>query len=97
MPIALAKQLLSQPSITPNDHGCQDIIATRLVALGFKIEWHNHGNTKNLYARIGSQSPVLCFAGHTDVVPTGDTANGHSPPLSQPNTTANSTPAAQPT
>ena len=48
MPIALAKQLLSQPSITPNDHGCQDIIAARLAALGFKIEWHNHGNTKNL-------------------------------------------------
>ena len=81
MPIALAKQLLSQPSITPNDHGCQDIIAARLAALGFKIEWHNHGNTKNLYARIGSQSPVLCFAGHTDVVPTGDEAKWTFPPF----------------
>ena len=81
MPIALAKQLLAQPSITPNDHGCQDIIAARLAALGFKIEWHNHGNTKNLYARIGSQAPVLCFAGHTDVVPTGDEAKWTFPPF----------------
>ena len=94
MPIALAKQLLSQPSITPNDHGCQDIIAARIAALGFKIEWHNHGNTKNLYARIGTQAPVLCFAGHTDVVPTGDTAQWTFPPFEP---TATSTPAAPPT
>ena len=81
MPIDLAKQLLSQPSITPNDHTCQDIIAARLAPLGFTLEQHHHGNTKNLYARIGTQAPVLCFAGHTDVVPTGDTAQWTFPPF----------------
>ena len=72
MTLALAKQLLAQPSITPNDQSCQAILSQRLSKLGFTIEEMNFGSTKNLWARLGNQSPVVCFAGHTDVVPTGD-------------------------
>ena len=72
MTLALAKQLLAQPSITPNDQSCQAILSQRLNKLGFTIEEMNFGSTKNLWARLGNQSPVVCFAGHTDVVPTGD-------------------------
>lgn len=70
--LALAKQLLAEPSITPNDQRCQAILAERLKAIGFTIEEMNFGNTKNIWARRGTTSPVICFAGHTDVVPTGD-------------------------
>ncbi len=70
--LALAKQLLAEPSITPNDQRCQAILAERLKAIGFTIEEMNFGNTKNIWARRGTASPVICFAGHTDVVPTGD-------------------------
>lgn len=70
--LKLAKQLLAEQSITPDDKNCQDIIANRLKQLGFTIEQMNFGKTKNIWARLGTQSPVLCFAGHTDVVPTGD-------------------------
>lgn len=70
--LELAKQLLKEPSITPDDQQCQAIIAERLEKLGFHIEPMNFDNTKNLWARLGTQAPVLCFAGHTDVVPTGD-------------------------
>lgn len=70
--LALAKQLLAEQSITPDDKNCQTIIANRLKSMGFTVEAMNFGNTKNLWARLGTQSPVLCFAGHTDVVPTGD-------------------------
>lgn len=72
--LALAKQLLSEPSITPDDKNCQNILAQRLQKIGFTIEEMHFGNTKNIWARRGTQSPVLCFAGHTDVVPTGDVA-----------------------
>lgn len=70
--LELAKQLLAEQSITPDDKNCQTIIANRLKQLGFTIEEMNFGDTKNIWARLGTQSPVLCFAGHTDVVPTGD-------------------------
>lgn len=72
--LELAKQLLSEPSITPDDKNCQNILAQRLQKIGFNIEEMHFGNTKNIWARRGTQSPVLCFAGHTDVVPTGDVA-----------------------
>lgn len=72
MTFSLAQQLLTQPSITPNDHDCQRIIAARLAALGFRIESLDFGDTKNLWAIRGEGTPVLCFAGHTDVVPAGD-------------------------
>lgn len=72
--LLLAKQLLSQASITPDDKACQTILADRLRAIGFQIETVHRGKTKNIWARWGTQSPVICFAGHTDVVPTGDVA-----------------------
>lgn len=70
--LALAKQLLSEASITPDDKNCQQILTERLCAIGFQIEEMHFGNTKNFYARLGSAAPLLCFAGHTDVVPAGD-------------------------
>ncbi|WP_038319914.1 succinyl-diaminopimelate desuccinylase [Kingella kingae] len=70
--LALAKQLLAEQSITPDDKNCQTILADRLRAIGFTIEEMHFGDTKNFYARLGDTAPVLCFAGHTDVVPTGD-------------------------
>ena len=70
--LALAKQLLAEASITPDDKNCQQILAERLRAIGFQIEEMHFGNTKNFYARLGSAAPLLCFAGHTDVVPAGD-------------------------
>lgn len=67
----LAKQLISIPSITPDDMGCQKIIADRLSDIGFNIETLRFGEVDNLWARYGTQSPLFVFAGHTDVVPTG--------------------------
>ncbi|ULJ59892.1 succinyl-diaminopimelate desuccinylase [Wielerella bovis] len=70
--LSLAKQLLSEQSITPDDKNCQKIIADRLQKIGFTIEEMHFGDTKNIWARLGNTAPVVCFAGHTDVVPTGD-------------------------
>ena len=69
--IALLSELIRRPSVTPDDAGCQDIIAARLSALGFECESMPFGEVSNLWARRGSSGPVLCFAGHTDVVPPG--------------------------
>lgn len=75
-PIELSKELLSCPSITPNDHGALDVVQKALDGLGFKcqrmiFEEEGYAAVDNLYARFGDQSPNFCFAGHTDVVPTG--------------------------
>ena len=70
--LTLAKQLLTEQSITPDDKNCQKILAARLRTIGFEIEEMHFGNTKNFYAKRGNNAPLLCFAGHTDVVPTGD-------------------------
>jgi succinyl-diaminopimelate desuccinylase len=77
----LAKELIGRRSITPEDGGCQEVIAKRLSAAGFKCEPMNFGAVTNLWARHGTQSPVVCFAGHTDVVPTGPLAEWHSDPF----------------
>ena len=69
--IELLSELVRRPSITPEDAGCQEIIAERLNALGFTCESIPFGDVSNLWARRGSAGPVLCFAGHTDVVPPG--------------------------
>ncbi len=69
--LALAVELLKRHSLTPDDAGCQDIVAVRLQALGFHIERMNHNGVNNLWARLGTSTPLVCFAGHTDVVPTG--------------------------
>lgn len=68
----LSLQLLRQPSVTPVDHNCQNIMAERLANAGFNIEPMRFGDVDNLWARRGTTEPVFCFAGHTDVVPTGN-------------------------
>ncbi len=69
--LELTRQLISRRSVTPDDAGCQKLIAERLVAAGFTCEEIRCGDVSNLWARRGSAAPLLCFAGHTDVVPTG--------------------------
>lgn len=69
--VNLAKELIAQRSVTPEDADCQKIIAERLSACGFNIEFFPFGPVTNLYARRGNSEPVFLFAGHTDVVPPG--------------------------
>ncbi|HSM29462.1 MAG TPA: succinyl-diaminopimelate desuccinylase [Woeseiaceae bacterium] len=73
--------LMRRPSITPEDAGCQDLIASRLGKLGFDCETMQFGEVTNLWARRGTGSPVFCFAGHTDVVPPGDVGDWQSDPF----------------
>jgi len=69
--LALAKELIACRSITPDDAGCLDIVANRLVASGFHCERIDRGGVGNLWARRGTDAPLVCFAGHVDVVPSG--------------------------
>lgn len=69
--VELARELIRRPSVTPDDAGCQMLIAERLGRLGFHIEPMPFGEVHNLWARRGGQGPLLCLAGHTDVVPPG--------------------------
>jgi succinyl-diaminopimelate desuccinylase len=77
----LAIDLLSRSSVTPDDKGCQETMIARLEPLGFKIERMRFGNVDNFFARRGTDSPLLVFAGHTDVVPTGPLDQWHTPPF----------------
>lgn len=79
--LTLTQQLIACRSLTPLDEGCLPLISARLAAIGFKIEMMRHGNVDNLWARRGTSGPVLCFAGHTDVVPTGPVEKWHSDPF----------------
>lgn len=79
--IELAKSLIKLPSVTPEDAGCQPLMAQRLTRLGFTIESMLFHDTLNMWARFGSGKPVFCFAGHTDVVPTGPAEQWHTPPF----------------
>lgn len=79
--LELSLELLKQPSITPDDLDCQTIIAQRLSNIGFHIEPMPFEDVQNLWARRGTTAPVFCFAGHTDVVPTGDLNAWHSAPF----------------
>jgi len=79
--LALAAQLIARRSVTPEDGGCMEIIAQRLKPLGFTLEAINRGNTVNLWARRGQNAPLVCLAGHTDVVPTGPVEQWHSDPF----------------
>lgn len=79
--LRLARELIARPSITPKDSGCQELLAARLTRLGFAIEPVQRGEVTNLWARRGSASPLLCFVGHTDVVPTGPLDQWHSDPF----------------
>lgn len=79
--VALTQDLISRPSVTPEDAGCQQLMAGRLAAVGFDIEVMHFDDTLNMWARRGKGKPVFCFAGHTDVVPTGPVEQWHTPPF----------------
>ena len=77
----LARDLIARKSVTPEDGGCQEMLAARLARSGFRCEPMKFGEVSNLWARRGSAAPVVCFTGHTDVVPTGPLAEWHSDPF----------------
>jgi succinyl-diaminopimelate desuccinylase len=79
--LELARALIARRSVTPDDGGCQRLIAERLAPLGFRLEPLRFGAVDNLWARRGSGRPVLCFAGHTDVVPSGPAEKWGSDPF----------------
>lgn len=79
--VALAAALIQRPSVTPDDAGCQRIIGERLEKLGFTLETMVFEDTTNLWARRGTEGPVFCFAGHTDVVPVGNEDAWQYPPF----------------
>lgn len=79
--LALAKDLISRQSVTPEDAGCQPLMIERLKTLGFEIEIMHFDDTLNLWARRGTQSPLFAFAGHTDVVPAGNLTHWNTPPF----------------
>lgn len=79
--LTLAQMLIARRSLTPNDDGCQEILIHRLADLGFKAEAMNFGEVENLWLRKGTDKPLVCFAGHTDVVPTGPITQWESDPF----------------
>jgi succinyl-diaminopimelate desuccinylase len=79
--LELTQALIACPSVTPADAGCQALMAARLAARGFRIETLQFGSVTNLWARRGESGPLLCFAGHTDVVPTGPLEEWRSDPF----------------
>ncbi len=78
---ALACELIRRESVTPEDAGCLELISARLEPLGFTLERIDRNGTCNLWAHRGSSAPTICFAGHTDVVPTGPVERWQSPPF----------------
>jgi len=80
--VNLTQQLIRQASVTPDDAGCQDILAERLRACGFACEHLRFGEVDNLWATRGNHGPLFVFAGHTDVVPTGPEEKWTHPPFS---------------
>lgn len=79
--LELARDLVSRDSVTPDDKGCQDLLIERLEPLGFKVEKMRFEEVDNLWIRHGTAAPLFCFAGHTDVVPTGPLADWDSDPF----------------
>lgn len=79
--LQLAKALIARTSVTPDDAGCQQLLAEHLRKLGFTIEHLRFGEVDNLWARLGDREPLFVFAGHTDVVPTGPLADWNSDPF----------------
>ena len=77
----LARELIARRSVTPEDGGCQELLARRLERAGFRCEPMRFGAVDNLWARRGTGRPLVCFAGHTDVVPTGPLSEWHSDPF----------------
>jgi succinyl-diaminopimelate desuccinylase len=79
--LALASELIARRSLTPDDAGCQSVIAARLEPLGFRCETLVVNGVSNLWARLGNAPPLVCLAGHTDVVPTGPPDAWHTDPF----------------
>jgi succinyl-diaminopimelate desuccinylase len=79
--LELAQTIIARPSLTPDDAGCQRLLADRLKPLGFASEFIERNGVTNLWARRGTARPLFVFAGHTDVVPTGPLAQWTSPPF----------------
>lgn len=79
--LALAKQLINIRSITPEDNGCQTVLADHLNAMGFKVEHLPSNGVKNIWARHGDSDPLFIFSGHTDVVPPGPESRWTTPPF----------------
>ncbi|MCW5574153.1 MAG: M20/M25/M40 family metallo-hydrolase, partial [Steroidobacteraceae bacterium] len=79
--LALTLDLMARNSVTPADGGCQQVMMERLAAAGFTVEPLRYGEVENFWAKRGSGGPVFCFAGHTDVVPTGPLAEWQSDPF----------------
>ena len=80
--LKLARALIQKASVTPNDEGCQQLIIGELETVGFSCESFNYGTVHNLWAKCGDQSPLIVFAGHTDVVPAGPLEQWAHPPFS---------------
>lgn len=79
--LLLAQKLMEKPSISPDDAGCQILLTHWLKELGFTVQSFDSGRVKNIWARYGTVAPLFIFAGHTDVVPTGDLSAWLSPPF----------------
>jgi succinyl-diaminopimelate desuccinylase len=79
--LALTRELIARRSVTPDDGGCQELIATRLEKSGFRCQHLPFGLVKNLFASHGTAGPVMVFLGHTDVVPTGPREQWSSDPF----------------
>jgi len=79
--LALARELIRRPSVTPADAGAMEVLENALTSLGFACRRMRFGEIENLYARLGTAAPNLCFAGHTDVVPVGDAAGWQHDPF----------------
>ena len=79
--LQLTEQLVEIDSTTPNDNGCQLLIVNRLKAIGFEIRHLKFGDVDNIWAEHGTDGPIFCFAGHTDVVPAGNEESWTHPPF----------------
>jgi succinyl-diaminopimelate desuccinylase len=95
--LELTQAMIARPSVSPSDGGCQDLLSERLERIGFTVERLRFNNVDNFWARRGSSGPLLCLAGHTDVVPSGPLEEWMSDPFTPVLGTACSTGAAQPT
>ena len=80
-PVELARALIRCPSVTPKDEGALDTLQQALESIGFTCRRLRFEEVDNLYARLGSEAPNFCYAGHTDVVPPGDDALWRHPPF----------------